>query len=232
MIASSLLAWCLDLVFPKYCAGCRTEGPFLCAPCAGRLIPAPPSCPVCQRRNLSAILCGSCEAKSGLRRFYAPFSYRDPLIRELIHIFKYGGVRELAQPLGSAVAGALERHALRPRGPALLVPIPLHRTRLRSRGFNQAVLLARELGSRLQLPVAEALDRRRAARPQVEMPDHASRRANVEGAFRISDAASVAGRTAILIDDVSTSGATLGEAARVLRAAGCRTVWAVVIAKG
>lgn len=224
--------WLLDLVFPKQCAGCGREGAFCCADCRGRLAFSAPSCPVCGRRSFTGVLCAPCEEKTGLRRFLAPFSYRDPLVRELIHTYKYGGVRELAGLFAEELLACLDAFAIRPHGPAVLLPIPLHRARERERGFNQARLLARELGRRLELPVAEPLRRRRATQQQTEMESHEARRKNVRDAFSITDADAIRDKTVILVDDVSTSGATLAEAARVLRAAGCRTVWAIVIARG
>lgn len=224
--------WLLDLIFPKFCAGCGREGSFCCAPCRARLAFSAPACPICSRRNFTGILCDACAEQTHLRRFLAPFSYREPLIRELIHSYKYSGARELAPLFADELASFLHCYGIRPSGPAILIPIPLHPSRERERGFNQARLIALALGERLGLPVADALRRIRATESQVEMDSFERRRTNVAGIFRVVDPAAVAGRTAILVDDVATSGATLGEAARVIRETGCRTVWAVVVAKG
>ncbi|OHA08394.1 MAG: hypothetical protein A3B37_01670 [Candidatus Sungbacteria bacterium RIFCSPLOWO2_01_FULL_59_16] len=229
---AKFIAWCLDLVFPQTCVSCRQEGEYLCESCRGRLAPQVPSCPVCSRRNFTGILCASCAETAGLRRFLAPFSYRDPLARDLVHAFKYEGARELAPLLAGEIAGCLAAYAIRPIASSLLVPIPLSRARLRERGFNQSELLASELAKRLGLPVARALRRRRDTASQIEMTSYKERRRNVSDAFRVRDPDAVRNRPVILVDDVSTSGATLAEAARALRAAGARTVWAVVIAKG
>lgn len=224
--------WLLDLIFPKFCAGCGREGSFCCPSCQARLAFSAPACPVCSRRNFTGILCTPCAQQSRLRRFLAPFSYREPLIRELIHSYKYSGARELAPLFADEIASFLRCFGIRPSEPAILIPIPLHRSRERERGFNQARLIAVALGERLNLPVADALRRIRATESQVEMDSFERRRMNVAGMFRVVNPAAVAGRTAILVDDVSTSGATLGEAARMLRESGCRTVWAIVVAKG
>lgn len=227
-----LKTWCLDLLFPKYCVGCGLEGAFLCMPCRGRLAFGTPACPVCRRRNFTGIVCPTCGEVTHLRRFLAPFSYRDPLVRELIHTYKYAGVRELAATFADEIEAFLNFYGVHPHGPSALVPIPLHRSRERSRGFNQARLLAEVFGQRLGLPVIEALARVRPTEQQIEMKSHDERRANVAGAFRVATREELTGRTAILVDDVSTSGATLAEAARTLRDAGCHTVWAITIAKG
>lgn len=224
--------WWLDLLFPKCCAGCGSEGSFCCPACRGRLAARAPACPVCGKRNLSGVLCASCSDKAALRGFLAPFSYRDPLIRELIHTYKYDRARELSAFFASELVGFFNLYAIRLPRSAILVPVPLHRRRERERGFNQASLLALELGARLGLLVKPLLKRARRTRPQVEMADHAARRKNMAGAFRVSDHEAAAGASVVLVDDVATSGATLSEAARVLREAGAYTVWAIVIAKG
>lgn len=228
----AIRGWLLDLIFPNQCPGCGQEGSPLCEACRGTLTARVPACPVCSRRNFSGILCRPCSPRLGLRRFLAPFAYSDPLARALIHAFKYEGMRDLAGPLAAEIASHIARHGIRPRPSALLVPIPLHKSRERERGFNQSFLLARELGERWGLAVVPALHRRRAAMPQVEMPSFAARRANVARAFRVADAAAVEGKSVILVDDVATSGATLAAASRVLRLAGARSVSAVAIAKG
>lgn len=232
MRTSCIAEWVLDLLFPKICAGCGNEGDFCCASCRETLHSLPPGCPVCAKRNFTGILCDPCQDRLGLRRFFAPFSYRDPLARTLIHTYKYEGARELAGFFADALAGFLARYGIAPPSGALLVPIPLHRKRERERGFNQADLLARKLGERWGLPVARVLSRVRATESQVGLASHEERRRNVEDAFAILDPPAVSGTPIILVDDVSTSGATLSEAARLLRAAGARTVWAVAIAKG
>ncbi len=224
--------WLLDLVFPKLCLGCRSEGAFLCPTCADGLQFHAPQCPVCAKRNFSGLVCPTCQEKSALRRFLAPFSYREPLVRDLIHAYKYEGLRSLKSLLASEIVSFLNFYGIRPQPGSMLVPIPLHRSRERERGFNQAALLAKELGVRLDLPVAPLLTRRRATEQQIAMSSYDKRRANVARAFAVRRPEEVAGKTIVLVDDVSTSGATLSEAARVLRAAGARTVWAIVIAKG
>lgn len=225
--------WVLDLVFPKYCLSCEKEGNFLCFSCReAYLIFDAPHCPVCAKRNFTGILCAGCQEKIGLRRFFAPFSYRAKLVRDLIHEYKYEGIRSLGAIFAEEIARFLAFYGARIPANAVFIPIPLARSRERARGFNQALLLADELGRRLHIPVSSPLRRTRATAQQIEMESHEARRTNVAGAFAMKDQNAVSGKTAILVDDVSTSGATLSEAAAVLRAHGAKTVWAIVIAKG
>jgi competence protein ComFC len=158
----------------------------------------------------------------------------DGALRQIVHALKYEGRRSLARPLAEL---------MRIRGADMLtgadwaVPVPLHPSRRRERGFNQAADLASHLG----VPVCPALRRHRATRTQTELPA-ARRHANVRGAFAVAlgsprgNAAPMAGETiegsiVVLVDDVSTTGATLDECARVLKEAGVREVRALTAAR-
>ena len=222
----------LDLLFPKFCVSCRKEGSFLCEDCAKSLIFLAPSCFVCGKRNLSGKTCQSCRKKTHIQRFFAPFSYKDEVIRSAIHLYKYGRVKELGDVFGGFLAGMLEFYEFKPRQNILFVPIPLHKSRKRERGFNQSEILAEFLGQRFHLAVAaDALSRIKNTLPQIEMEDDTGRRENIREAFLADRPEAIKNKTIILVDDVSTSGATLEEAARALKKAGARSVWAAVIAR-
>ena len=129
------------------------------------------------------------------------------------------------------IAAYLAFYEIRLPASTIFVPIPLHRRRERERGFNQSSLLAKELALRFHCTIAPVLRRPRWNTPQTEMESYEARRKNVAGAFTVVDATAIRGRTAIIVDDVAASGATLGEAARLLRTHGAHTVWAITIAK-
>ena len=151
---------------------------------------------------------------------------RGPLKRA-IYQFKYRQKRRLALPL----ADLMHLYLLENPWPAqLIVPVPLHMDRLRERGYNQAALLARELSERSGLPVEEgSLVRIRETASQVALRAD-ERRQNVRGAFRGRGEKSRDKRV-LLIDDVSTTGATLEACAEALRQKGARSVWALVLAR-
>lgn len=139
--------------------------------------------------------------------------------RALVHGLKFRGQLPLARTLGAELA-----RAVRARGPVsaeLVVPVPLHRRRLRERGFNQASELARVVGAELGLPVSSpgVVVRRRRTVPQTDLEGIGARQRNVAGAFGV-DSKGLAGRRVALLDDVMTTGATLFELARAARAAG------------
>jgi ComF family protein len=219
----------LDLLFPRWCVGCGREGDFICASCQ-RSLPRimPPLCPRCGQPQMNANLCPTCVGWpayiDGIR---APFKF-DGVIRQAIHEMKYNSLRTMAALLGGWLGDYL---AANPLPAEVLVPVPLHRQRLRERGYNQSRLLAQELSRLTGLPlVDDCLIRERNTTPQARTPTAEQRRRNVADAFSCRDRRLEA-RPVLLIDDVSTSGATLDACAQALKAAGASSVWGLVIAK-
>ena len=224
----------LDLLFPPHCAACQRFGAWLCADCLGEVEAIePPVCRYCglpPTDNGRAVVCSRCQASplqlDGLRAFAI---HSGPL-RQAIHQFKYEDLRALAGILGQLMADGWRRLAPPDLELDILVPVPLHRSRQRQRGYNQATLLARELGARLQLPVVEdSVVRSRATAPQVDLSAE-ERRINVRDAFQCR-ADGLSGMRVLLVDDVCTSGATLESACLALRSAGATSVWACTLAR-
>lgn len=149
--------------------------------------------------------------------------------RDLIHAFKYNYKSHLRRPLGLLTAELLADFATRQQ-PDLLIPVPLHVSRLRSRGFNQAVLLGEVLSRQWQIPLLrQGLKRIRPTTPQVQLPLE-QRTHNLHNAFRVTDSSAIKNRHIMLVDDVFTTGSTLAECAHILHKAGCHTVSAVTVA--
>lgn len=155
--------------------------------------------------------------------------YRQPELRAWVLALKHGGRTDLAGPLARALARRVGGGVV--PASAWLVPIPLHAARRWERGYDQAQLLARALSAELDVGAEPVLSRSRSTAPQ-GAPGAKSRAANVRDAFAVEPdlRRRLAGRDVWLVDDVSTSGATLDEAARVLRRAGARRVDALVLA--
>ncbi len=218
----------LDLLFPPRCAGCDRMGDWFCADCqAGLDRLAPPLCPRCGSPAGGHNSRAACLPPSSPLDCLRSVAYFGGGLRSAIHRFKYQDLRLLARPLGELMAQAWEEGGT---AGDLVLPVPLHPIRLRERGYNQSALLAREVGRRLQLPVAEdGVQRIRHTRPQVDLGVE-ERRANVHQAFA-ARSARVSGRRVILVDDVLTSGATLEACAAALRQAGARTVCGFTLAR-
>jgi ComF family protein len=218
----------LDLLFPRWCVGCGREGDYICQACRQHLpVIIPPICPVCGRPQSQSVLCDECrEAPARIDGIRAPFVFNG-IIRQAIHELKYRNLRALA-PL---LAGWLHDYLVANPLPAdVLVPVPLHPKRLRERGYNQSALLAGGLGRLSGMPVvADGLVRSRYAAPQARSAGIDERQKNVAVAFTCPDDR-FRDRQVLLIDDVSTSGATLNACAGVLKESGAGTVWGLVIA--
>jgi ComF family protein len=220
------------IALPPRCLLCGAPGAGardLCAGCAGDLHANLPCCPRCALPLAHpAPACGECLASAPpFVATWAPFRYGHPL--DLLETrFKFHG--DLAA--GRVLAGLLVDRAATDRlaRPDALVAVPLHRARLRERGYNQALELARPLAGALGIPLCRDLLRRPKPTPPQTGLDAKARRANLRGAFTLADGVAVPAHIA-LFDDVMTTGATLREAARVLLRGGAVRVDAWALAR-
>ena len=209
-IVSNLLRSGLDVLFPVRCVGCGRSGAYICVACLAKARRPPPSPP----------------PESGpLADVLTPFAY-EGVVRTAVQHLKYRGLRslvpEMARPMAWEVAVTVPP-------PFTLVPVPLHPARQRERGFNQADLLARELARLLDAPLSTgALRRTKDTSSQVSTSTRAERLTNVREAFAAADG--VDGATIVLVDDVTTTGATLSAAAQALLSAGAARVYGLTFA--
>jgi ComF family protein len=196
----------------------------LCPACAGALPPAPdPACARCGAAlGLRRGFCAACSGRLfACRLTRASVSYRGPAA-SLVHAFKFRGFPCAARAAGRVMAADLARRA-ELSGFDALVPVPLHPRRERERGYNQALILASELGAATGLPVRELLVRRRAAAPSWRL-GRAARRAELSGSFASREGGGAQGLRLLLVDDVCASSTTLEECALALRRAGASDV--------
>jgi ComF family protein len=231
----------LTVVLAPSCIVCHelldrpTGGP-VCGSCWHSILPlTPPFCEQCgdplptwRTVSLVSARCPRCRRSAGhVDRARAIGAY-DGALRAIVHALKYDGRRSLALPLATLMR---VRGADMLNGAACVIPVPLHTSRRRRRGFNQAADLARHLGP----PVRSALRRRRATAPQAELPA-GRRHSNVREAFALARSRrrwrDLRGSIVVLIDDVSTTGATLEACARLLKeGAGVQEVRALTAAR-
>lgn len=233
-----VLRFILNLFFPRSCAVCGQplEDADVCGACLERIpVRGFVFCSVCNRRLPGGEPCRLHRFRTPLAGLGVVGDYRDPAIRKLIHHYKYGKRRGLAAPLAELLArhAAIELLPMLASDKPIVIPIPLTRRRESSRGFNQSALLAERFAQTVGLPYANGcLVRVGNHPPQAKLPDAKLRRENIRNVFRIAGNAPVSGKTILLVDDVASSGATLEEAARMLKDAGAKTVWGLVIARG
>lgn len=223
---SAVGSFAIETVYPRRCAECCRRGVWVCDACRRNLILFEP--PWCHRCGVPTIQ-GGCRCDSlpdeitGVR---SVGPYRGWLRCAILDL-KYRDERARAAHLGDELARVV---ALMPPADAL-VPVPLHGSRQRRRGYNQAALLARHASVTSGVPMVGALVRTRSAPSQVGA-DAVRRRSNVEGAFAIDAATSpIRGRRVVLVDDVVTTGSTVVACAKALRGAGATEIWVATLAR-
>jgi len=172
--------------------------------------------------------CGDCLTEEpSFEKLHAAGLY-EGLLLDLVVRLKYRGEERLGSLLGERMAGVLKDTE---SGIDLIVPVPLHAARLRERGFNQATLLARRIGKEWGKEVDPFLLKKVRATPAQATLSREERRKNIKGAFLVADEARIAGKKILLVDDVATTGATLNEAAKILKKSGATGVEAAVAAR-
>lgn len=230
----------LDWLYPRDCPECNApsdrEGRYWCWSCFRKieLFAQHGGCDICGQRTEGGVahsfVCGACLAQRprfDRARAAADFTHT---LREQIHAFKYQGAMWMRHDLCDVLEGAARTH-FHVATVDVVMPVPLHRLRRRSRSFNQSALLAEELARRIDRRCdAQSLVRVRDTATQTKL-NAARRRENIAGAFEVKRPEWVAQRCVLLVDDVMTTGATLDECARALKSAGARTVWAVTVAR-
>jgi ComF family protein len=210
----------LVLLFPPRCLNCRAriisyENGELCEKCISKITPF--AHPFYVKKDMLV---------------FAVASYKNPAIKALIYALKYKKKQPLAAYVARTMAPKISRAII--RDDALIVPIPLHVTKLQLRGFNQAEKIAAELGALLNLPVHEEfLVRTRATKKQSDLRNPKDRLENIKNCFVVPSEYKneLKGKTILLVDDIFTTGTTIFEAEKTLKKAGVKAVHAAVFAK-
>jgi ComF family protein len=237
---SAAKSFILDLFFPKFCLGCKREGSYLCEDCRALLDISEFDYCLCERNptrliDLTKGKCRNCQDKK-LSGLYSALPYKEKqLTRKLIYQFKYEPyLKDLSKTLASIL---IEHFILAKRNldeiwdNSVLVPIPLNRKKIRLRGYNQSEELAKELARILKIPViSNNLIKIRQTKSQMTLKKE-EREKNLLGAFAIKNPAKLAGKKVFLVDDVYTTGSTMQGCASILRKAGAKSVWGIVIAR-
>lgn len=218
----------IDLLYPPQCGGCQTAGSLWCDACRAAIEPIkPPWCEKCGEPFVTDRLCANCRAHPLVIEKIRSVALFEGVLRQAIHRFKYERLAGLAEPFGEMLADYWRGELLTADW---LIPVPLHPSRERDRGYNQSELLARSLARRVDVPVSsKGLRRTRATAVQMTL-NAAERRQNVAGAFGCVEGR-VHGARVMLIDDVGTTGATLDACAQAVLKAGAASVMGLTLAR-
>lgn len=225
----------LDILFPRVCLNCEKpldgKNEFICNACFSSIkINSAFFCPICRGRLPG--MEKTCHPKSSF--ILAPAGeYNDPVLQNMIQSFKYKGIENFAPVLGELLIRHVKNCGLQiPQlSNYLITYVPLHKSRERQRGFNQARLLAEYIAKHFNLPLVESLERKKKTEPQAKMKNKEERLKNISGCFKIKNPESIKKKNAILIDDVFTTGDTINEAVKILKENGAEKIIALVVAK-
>jgi competence protein ComFC len=224
----------LDFIFPKYCINCRRIGSYICDNCFSYIsFNEISTCAVCQKAALGGLTHPRCSRRFTIDGVISSLVYKG-VVKKMVYQFKYKPhVSDLQSTLDSLFyEGLIQKELFHTMvtGEVVFVPIPLHKTRFRSRGYNQSLLLAESLSKQCGIGVVDCMERVKNTTTQIRLSQQ-ERKKNISGAFVVKNSWHPV-RNVILIDDIVTSGATLTEATKVLKKAGVEKVWGATLAHG
>ena len=226
-----------DLLFPQYCLGCHKQGTLLCDDCFSLIeISEYQFCPFCRepKRVFDYGKCDKHKSKK-LDGLFVATDYENALVKKIIYKFKYEPfLKSLAVPLAKLIISHIslsESESFIKSLNPILIPIPLHPFRKKWRGYNQSELIAKELSKFYNFPlVSDALIRKKKTISQTKLSKE-ERIKNIANAFTVKNQNLIEGKNILLVDDVFTSGATMEEGAKALKANGAKKVWGVAVAR-
>lgn len=230
-----------DILFPKYCLVCKKEGSYCCEECQLQLKPIyPTTCFGCHVITAFGELCKNCKPTYSFDGIIISADYEDEIINKLIKQCKYRFVKELGEIMGWLLAEKVAKLLQQSNNQSdfdkeffqsVVIPIPLSRRRLRQREFNQSEIIAQFFASYFSLEYQPQLLGRNHRKPQASLSEEL-REKNVKDSFFVKEMSHPVPKTVFVVDDVITTGATLEEAAQVLKEQGVENVWGMIVAKG
>ena len=238
----SLLDGLMDIIYPRICLICKSKldntsgkNNVVCLKCWGKIKRnLPPFCHCCGRHleatNFTKHICPSCvKKKLHFDRAFSPCVY-EGVIKELIHEFKYKNKDYLGHTLSNLMTEFIKEYNLPISYVDFIIPVPLHKTRLREREFNQAEVLSNCIAGEFNKTVLNNnLIRHRPTKTQTDLEEE-ERLLNVSGSFSVKENAHIKGKNLLLVDDVLTTAATCSEAAYTLKTAGANIVFVLTLA--
>ena len=229
----------LDILFPPYCINCGHENnSWLCFSCAKKIVPVVSQvCPVCEKLSPAGAYHLKCKKGKYLKGILSSAYFEEGPIREMIHNLKYNGLTSMVELLVDLMAKALTKNFqfqilnFQSNSNFIITYVPLHWLRQAGRGYNQSELLARAIGEKIGIDVCPLLSKTKSTKRQVKLRGNA-RRKNLQDVFSLKSDVSIKNKKIIIVDDITTTGSTLNECAAVLKKAGAKEIWGLVVSRG
>lgn len=232
-----MLDFIASLLYPKKCVKCRKGGAYICDNCFSEIKFLDfQICAVCQKGSIDGLTHPKCRSKFGIDGIISSIAYKG-IVKKLLYQFKYPPyLSDLKTILGKVMyEGLIQQEAFSSfvaSKNVYIISVPLHNRRLKTRGYNQAELLAKELSEKLKLKfVSDVLKRQENTKPQFKLKKE-ERRKNIIGAFSVNPKFKnkIKGKSFLLVDDIATSGSTLRECAKILKKGGAEKVLGITLA--
>lgn len=218
-----------DIIFPKKCINCKREGSYLCEDCLSLVEINPHRYCLCERLEKKD-KCENCKEKK-LDKILSAASFNNKIVKEAVHKFKYGYIKELARPLSLLILIHLQTINADIDKSFVFVPIPLSDKKKRRRGFNQSEEMGKVLSEATGIPLfSDALVKIKETKPQMELK-RKERIENLKNCFKIKNKENIENKTVLLLDDVYTTGATMEECSKILKQSGAEKVWGITVAR-
>lgn len=234
-ILKDIKKFIIDLLFPITCIVCEDEGEFICVPCKQKLKKLEHQhCIICQKPAIFGLTHANCKNKYTADALISVYDYHDENVSKIIIAGKYKFIFSVFEIFGKIIAKQIQStHYALLTTHYVLVPIPLHSSRKRWRGFNQSEILCQTIAKYLNLSTANVLRRTKITKTQKNL-DKESRQKNMKDAFGINISypiLNILNRNIILVDDVTTTGTTLNQAVKILKQNGASKVICLTVAR-
>ncbi len=228
----------LDLIFPPFCVGCKDKDiNFLCEKCYEKINFIKDNfCAKCggvaEGKIISGTICGKCRTEKKYWTISRSVARYSEVLKDIIHKFKYNKKKYLAKPLSNLMIDYIRNNSsIDPKNIDIIIPVPLHKKRLRERGFNQSELLGRCLSEDFKIELAtNVLFRTKNTVPQFNLSPF-QRAENVKGAFTVKNDEIIKNKNVLLIDDIYTTGSTLREASKSLKKTKMKNIYCLTLAR-
>lgn len=232
----SILQQILNLIYPSNCINCNTSLKFyenyVCDLCLNKIEFIEKSCIICGKPlNASEIKCGECLVDLPIFKKAISIANYNGIIKNIIIAFKYKKREGISKIIEKIIFQYLEKNYFFNKNIDLIIPVPLHKSRLKQRGFNQSEILAKIIKKKYSFKIEKSLIRIKKTRPQVEL-NIKERKDNIKNAFILKIPEKIKDKNILLIDDVYTTGSTIKECSKVLQKAKAKTIYVLTFAHG